>query len=72
MMWIRSFLRGWLIVAALIAPVHAIDAAELVLILASLASDDNSARNEAIGQLGLLGTPGVPTFWRHSQAASCW
>lgn len=60
MMWIRSFLRGWLIVAALIAPVHAIDAAELApaSILASLASDDNSARNEAIGQLGLLGSPG--------------
>ncbi|MCC7226835.1 MAG: urea ABC transporter permease subunit UrtB [Burkholderiaceae bacterium] len=59
-MWIRSFLRGWLIVAALIAPVHAIDAAELApaSILASLASDDNSARNEAIGQLGLLGSPG--------------
>ena len=60
MMWIRSFLRGWLIVAALIAPVHAINAAELApaAILASLASDDNSARNEAIGQLGLLGSPG--------------
>ena len=60
MMRIRSFLRGWLIVAALIAPMHAIAAAELApaAILAGLASDDNTARNEAIGQLGLLGSPG--------------
>ena len=60
MMWIRSFLRGWLIAAALIAPVHAIHAAELApaAILAALASDDNYARNEAIGQLGLLASPG--------------
>ena len=60
MMWIRSFLRGWLIAAALIAPMHAIHAAELApaAILASLASDDNTARSEAIGQLGLLASPG--------------
>ena len=60
MMWIRSFLRGWLIAAALIAPMHAIHAGELApaAILAALASDDNTARNEAIGQLGLLASPG--------------
>ena len=60
MMSIRSFLRGWLIAAALIAPMHAIHAAELApaAILAALASDDNTARNEAIGQLGLLASSG--------------